>query len=146
MSSRIRALRDGHLLLALAAAVPVCLVIGWEQPSPDPGWVVRAPWHFLLYAAVHPVLEEVVFRGLVQETIAKRTGLRYGPLSAANLLTSLLFAAAHLLGSASWLAAGTFLPSLVFGYFRERHDSLASPIALHAFYNSCALLLLPQAW
>lgn len=118
------------------------MVLAWLQGKPaDP-----ARWHldlriFLLYVAVHPLLEEIAFRGLIQETLLRRLPYRFGPLSAANLITSLLFAATHFGTRESWLAAAIFVPSLVFGYFRERHDSLASPIVLHAFYNAAALLL-----
>ena len=103
--------------------------------------MLREPWTFALYAIVYPVLEELAFRGLIQGELLKRLRAQAGPLSSANALTSALFAAAHVVLRPSWLAASTFAPSLVFGYFRERHGSLVSPIVLHVTYNAGFLLL-----
>jgi membrane protease YdiL (CAAX protease family) len=33
-----------------------------------------------------------------------------------------------------------FVPSLVFGHFRERHESLVTPMLLHSFFNLTYLL------
>jgi uncharacterized protein len=91
----------------------------------------------LLLVLVVPVLEELVFRGLVQGALLERwPRQRLGPLSAANALTSFLFAVSHLVYRAPLWAAAVFVPSLVFGYFRERHGTLASPILLHCWYNA----------
>ncbi len=48
---------------------------------------------------------------------------------------------AHLAAQAPALAAATFCPSLVFGYFRDRYDSIAPGAALHVFYNAGWFLL-----
>ena len=42
--------------------------------------------------------------------------------------------------SAGW-AAAVIAPSLIFGYFRERHRQVCSAIILHAAYNACYLLM-----
>jgi len=107
------------------------------MPSVDLTWPLRAPVPFLLSAVVYPVLEEIVFRGGVQTYLLGRPRLgrcRFG-ISGANVLTSLVFSLFHLVAHAPLWALAVFVPSLVFGYFRERHDSLKSPIALHVFYN-----------
>ncbi|WP_158608506.1 JDVT-CTERM system glutamic-type intramembrane protease MrtJ [Stagnimonas aquatica] len=108
----------------------------WHWQSPDLKTV-------LLVLIFHPLVEELAFRGAIQEALLRRLPVGFGPLSFANLVTSLLFAAMHLGSRAAWLAIATFIPSLVFGYFRERHGSLLSPIVLHMVYNGMALLLLP---
>lgn len=104
--------------------------------------MTRTPGTFVLLVAVYPILEELVFRGLIQGELLRRLPQRRGPLTLANVITSLVFAAAHLLLRPSWFAAGTFPVSLVFGYFRERTGGLAAPMALHMFYNAGFLLLL----
>ncbi len=91
---------------------------------------------FLLAA----VLEEVIFRAGVQEMLLRRmdtaTGLpRYLGLSAANLLTALLFAAAHAWTRSLWLAVGTLAPALLLGWLYERRRKLWPCIALHAGFN-----------
>ena len=94
------------------------------------------PWLLLSSVLVYPILEEVVFRGLILEAISARTvGRRIGLVTFANLLTSLLFVAAHFIYHPWNWALVVFFPSLVFGYMKERHQSLWPPIILHVFYN-----------
>jgi membrane protease YdiL (CAAX protease family) len=82
------------------------------------------------------VLEEIVFRGLLQELVRDLLSrAMYGPLTVANLLTSLCFTGAHFFHP-PLEAALVFFPSLVFGFFKERTDSLVAPVLLHAFYNA----------
>lgn len=112
------------------------------QPEPQWGWPLVAPLAYLLPVVVYPVLEEIVFRGLLQELVHDYISPRcFGPLSVANLLTSLLFTAMHFLYHAPLWAALVFLPSLVFGFFKDRTGRLIAPILLHGFYNAGFLLL-----
>ncbi len=108
-------------------------------------WSLDCPWLFLKLVLVIPILEELVFRGLVQEYIGQHTQTRWGLLSVANLITSLLFTAMHFLFHAPLWAVAVIFPSLLFGYFRERHASLVTPIILHVFYNLGYFLLFPYA-
>jgi len=85
---------------------------------------------------VYPILEEIVFRGFILEWLIKWTKRRhYGILTQANVLTSGLFILAHLIYQPWPWALLVFFPALVFGYMKERHDSLLPPIFLHSFYN-----------
>ena len=91
---------------------------------------------WLMLIILYPVLEEFVFRGLVLEWLHKRLARRrLGLLSLANLLTSVLFVAVHFIAQPWYWALLVFFPSLVFGYMKERHNSLISPIILHSTYN-----------
>lgn len=127
---------DPLLWIALAAGPVVWVGMAWLlAPELDPAWPLAAPGIFLLGVVAYPVLEEVVFRGLIQDWIGRKLRHKLGPISLANVLTSLLFAMAHLLRQPWHWATLVFIPSLVFGYFRERHATLGTPILLHAFYN-----------
>ena len=97
---------------------------------------------FLSLVVLPPVVEETVFRGFLF------TGLltKFKPLRAA-VLTSVLFAAAHLqFGSGApllWVAGiDTFVLSLVLCYLRYKTDSLWPGIFLHALKNAIAFLTL----
>ncbi|MFK8075994.1 MAG: JDVT-CTERM system glutamic-type intramembrane protease [Granulosicoccus sp.] len=92
----------------------------------------------LLSAFAYPILEELVFRGAVQSALLSRGQLyrSFAGVTVACLITSLLFAAAHLVRHPPLWAALIFVPSLVFGWARDRHQSLYSPIALHITYNA----------
>jgi membrane protease YdiL (CAAX protease family) len=97
---------------------------------------------FLSLVVLPPIAEETVFRGFVY------TGIRnkIKPISAA-LLTSLLFAVAHLqFGSGRpllWVAGlDTFILSLVLCYLREKTGSLWPGVLLHGLKNSIAFISL----
>lgn len=126
---------DRHFALAVLAAIPVwlalALTLGERMRSPS-GW---AAWASLVL--VQPVLEEFVFRGVLQGQLLRLTGARrLGPLTVANLLATIGFAAMHLIAQPPGWALAVAVPSLVFGHLRERFGSVAPAIAMHALYNA----------
>ncbi len=135
---RPRFWRDPLFFVALAAALTYWLglyLLTGRQP--DLGWPLREPWRFVYPALLYPLVEELVFRGLIQDLAHQH--LRpwsLGPLTHANILTSLLFTALHFFSHPPLWAAAVLAPSLVFGLFKDRSGRLAAPILLHAFYNS----------
>ena len=139
--SRLR--QDPLFLLAMFAGPAAWSILYLVlQPEPQWGWPLALPLQYLLPVVVYPLLEEIVFRGLVQELVHEYISAQsLGPLSVANLLTSLLFTGMHFLYHAPLWAALVFLPSLVFGFFKDRTGKLAAPIVLHGFYNAGFLLL-----
>ena len=105
-------------------------------------WPLRQPGLFLMPALVYPVLEEIAFRGLLQELVREHVSrASLGPLSYANLLTSVVFTALHFIYHPPLWAALVLLPSLVFGFFKDRTGALAAPVLLHVFYNAGFLWL-----
>ena len=64
-----------------------------------------------------------------------------GPLSGPNLLTSVAFTGLHILLRPGWFTLGVVVPSLVFGYFRDRYEGIVPAILLHIFYNAGFFLL-----
>ena len=93
---------------------------------------------FLMVVIVYPVLEEFVFREALQGALLIRPpfAASLAGISLASVVTSTLFALAHLAQQPPVWAAMVFLPSLIFGWAKERHGTLASPIALHMVYNA----------
>jgi membrane protease YdiL (CAAX protease family) len=127
--------RDPHAQWALWAAVPV-----WAGLALTVGPLMRAPagpWAWVMLVGLVPAAEELVFRGLVQGQLLRLgAGRRLGPVSIANVLTSLGFGMAHLWSQPPGWALATVLPSLVFGHLRERLASVWPAVALHALYNA----------
>ncbi len=127
---------DALFWLALAIA-PVSwwlmLQLGVARRNEALSW-----WPVLMIVLINPVLEEIVFRGAVQGWLQQQRVLqhRWGAISLANVLCSVLFASLHLFRQAPLWAALIFLPSLVFGWAKERHTTLLSPILLHMTYNA----------
>ncbi len=147
-------LRLGTLMVAatgnrpsLPTAVALAILAGpsfwlffwsWLRPELHLSWPLHAPGRFLLAALVYPVLEEMVFRGGVQGALL---GWPWGRrscvgITGANLATTLSFALFHLFAHTPGWALAVILPSLVFGYFRDRTGRLGTSIGLHIWYNA----------
>ena len=126
--------------LACTAAMLFWLGVNLFQLLPD-GGETKTLQYLLFVILVFPVLEEIVFRGLIQESIQKLlennhfNNLFVWRISYANLYTSLIFSALHLWSQPFIWAAAILLPSLIFGYFKDRYQSLQPSILLHIFYN-----------
>ncbi len=140
---------DPHLIASLLAAVPVWAALGlWAGP-----WL-RAPagaWGWFSLVLLMPLLEEWVFRGLLQTQLLHVTAVngqprRWGPISWANGLTTLAFVALHLVAQPPAWALAVALPSLVLGHLRERLHSVWAAIGVHVAYNAGFALtaLLPR--
>lgn len=136
--------RDSVFLLLLALGPIVWLsMIGLFAFQPLPRHAIRSP-AFLSFALWQPLFEELLFRGIVQGHLLQSMARQktWLGLSTANLLTSFLFSLAHLAGhSVSWSLL-VFVPSLCFGFVRDRFGSVYPSFALHAFYNAGYFLLI----
>ena len=109
-------------------------------------WVLGSQFHvrdpvtpLLLLSLVvwQPLVEELLFRGVLQGLLLRTTAgatKRWG-LSVANLVTSLVFVLVHLVNQPATWAIGVFVPSLVFGLFRDRSGSVWPPLVLHIVFN-----------
>ncbi len=134
-----RLIRDRQFGAAFIAA-PIFWGALWfyAAPRPEWGWPLTAPTQFLLLVVVYPVLEELVFRGALQGWLRSRgwgmTGWKH--VTVANAITSVAFTLAHLSVNRCTCLLLCFVPSLIFGYFRDRYDQLHASIVLHVFYNA----------
>ena len=124
-------------LLSLAG-VFVGILLGRQADSGDPE--LLAVQTILWVVLVYPFLEELVFRGGLQGWLL--TWLRYaiGPITLANVLTSLAFALTHVMVWGHTAAALVFVPSLAFGWTRDAHGSVAGAVVMHALWNAAFLL------
>jgi membrane protease YdiL (CAAX protease family) len=122
------------LVLAMQAVLPDRL----QQPHALLNWFaeVSVVWQGLIFisaAVLAPLLEELLFRGLVQSMLRRYLG----PWSAV-LVASGLFALTHreLQNIPALFALG-----VVLGYNYERTGRLTPPIVIHALFNGMILLL-----
>lgn len=124
---------------ALLAAPVFCLLyVGiFQQKTEDLYWLLNDAESFFFLILLYPVVEELTFRGVIQEYLAKKTEQwrSFLSLSVANLLTSLLFVLMHFVHHEPIWAVLVFFPSLLFGYFKEKFDRIIPSIVLHMFYN-----------
>ena len=110
----------------------------YDKHSIDVSWVLAAPMLFVMVVLIRPILEEIVFRGLLQGWLIKqrRWESKIVHISYANIITSLIFAALHLLAHPPIMALLVLLPSIIFGYFRDRyHGWLIPSVILHSYFN-----------
>jgi uncharacterized protein len=135
--------KDPLFLLALGAALLFWIIMA-RYVTLHPITAREAlSFRFLFLVLLQPVAEEVLFRGFLQSQWRETDwGKRsWHALSAANGLTSFLFMFGHFFSHPPQWAIAVFFPSLIFGYFRDRHDSLYPSIFLHIFYNAGYFLL-----
>ena len=97
---------------------------------------------FVSLVILPPLTEEILMRGMLYTSLRKV--MKFG---VAALLTSAIFASAHLSEAASggplWIAAiDTFTLSLVLCYLREKTGSLWPGITLHGIKNGIAFVAL----
>lgn len=121
---------------ACAAAVVVCLglalalgMVGWAPKWPDSGWL----W-LINNALLVTLAEEALFRGYVQQRLARCWRDRPWGATAALLVAALLFGLAHYAGGWQWvLLAG--VAGVAYG-LAYRHGGLAAAVLAHLGLNA----------
>ncbi len=134
--------RDPYIWCAFGAGLIVWLIM-WLLGIPVTGAHRLTAVTLVLSVLVYPILEELVFRGFLQEWLLTRPQLKrsIAGLTGANLVTSVLFAALHLLSQTPVWAGLILFPSLVFGWLRDRYQSVLPGMLVHMFYNAGLLSL-----
>lgn len=132
---------DKLFYLALAAAPFALIAMSWLLPTWHHDLHISAPLA-LSVILWQPLVEELLFRGVVQGQFRNKPWARreIAGMSLANIVTSILFTLAHFIHHAPAWAALVMVPSLTFGYFRDRHAQVYPALILHAAYNGCYLL------
>ncbi|GEA52228.1 hypothetical protein VIN01S_30320 [Vibrio inusitatus NBRC 102082] len=101
-------------------------------------------WQVLvLVVLITPLIEELLFRGILQGRLLK---LNWGSqhlfgFTVANSSSSIVFTGFHFISHDPIWALSVLIPSLLFGYFRDRHNSVYPSIALHMFFNAVYFIL-----
>ncbi len=133
---------DRLFYVALIAAPLLLLFLDAILPSWSSG--IRLQFSIMLLLVMwQPLVEELLFRGVIQRQLSKCTWGQsaFLGLSVANFTTSLLFVTAHLTYHAPAWAAAVMVPSLLFGYFRDRYGHILPSLLLHAAFNGSYLLV-----
>lgn len=125
-------LNDGKLP---AAASGHKLLSAFREQSGD-------PWAWVMMGAVivlGPIVEEVIYRGLLQSAALKLSGNLWVSL----LLTSAIFTAAHSPGgTVPWYGLpALFVLSIGMGLAFEKTGRLGVPIVMHSLFNALNVVL-----
>ena len=124
-------LSDKPYLIALLLPFPI-----WIYFSDMKGINYLSSNEVLMLLILFPITEELFFRGIIQPIIHKKFSKTWHSISAANVLTSLLFSFSHLFNHNPFWALSTFLPSMIFGWSKDRYNTLLAPLMLHCYYNA----------
>lgn len=130
-------LKDWQLLLVLIASLLIGVGMWSLMPKGFTADIVASPLLLMNTLLFFPVVEELLFRGVIQPVLLQRRLLaicHYG-VSRANIITSILFVGLHFFNNSAGWALAVMLPSLTLGYMRERYQNLIVPVLLHSFFN-----------
>lgn len=115
------------------------------------GMAASAPLRDIAVLSLVSIAEEIVFRGAMQPALSRAFDrrdrlLRW--LTAGNVATSIVFAAAHLWNHPPLLALAVFPVSLVYGVARETSGRVWPTALLHVYFNLLlyAASILSVAW
>ena len=130
----------------VVAHVPFTVPEAWR--GVEPVFALRLPPNFALFALdtflVVALPEELFYRGYLQTKLREawpRGRMFLGArLGAAFWVTAVLFALGHLVQRQPW-RLGVFFPALLFGWMRERTNSLTGAMLFHGLANLTAAIL-----
>jgi len=118
--------------LSSAASRQAPTILG-TQPRGDFGWAVVV----LLAVVGAPLVEELLFRGLIQGAFSRRTGA-----VPAIFITALIFSFAHIFNEGPAAPLLIFPSGMILGYLRYRTGRLAAGMIAHATFNASLFLVL----
>lgn len=133
----------------------VIILLGWLAPNMLPKLLAQAPWQMPSFnvallngAIVAPLVEEILFRGVLQgyfTVLWPAVWLERLPLTAAVLLSALLFSLWHFPSPWAWVQSlGSVKPYLHFtgglslSILRERTESIWPGVIIHLAGNLSA--------
>ena len=134
---------------AIVFGVPIAwaltILVNHLSSAPPPPEVSFRPWMTFLYFVVGAAIqEEIIFRGLLQTTLARQFPAMLSffgtSLSYAAIIVALLFGLIHLKINPI-TAAAAFVLGLLSGELRHRSGSLLPAILVHAVFNAFAAIL-----
>ncbi|MCP4707257.1 MAG: CPBP family intramembrane metalloprotease [Planctomycetes bacterium] len=156
---------SGLVLITLQVTLTICQAAGYEEVQKHETLqrlMENPPWQNTLLLVViavigAPLMEELLFRGIIQTYLIRFFGWAFGPMKPPSLyddderwenpatsyrwlgivLTGVLFATTH----TDWQHQPALLVLAVcLGYIYERRKNLLIPILVHSMFNSISVL------
>lgn len=142
LSYRPRFVWDAHLTTILVGSVLAGIVLWYVLPQGFAQGIAASPLAVVNILLLYPIIEELLFRGVIQGALLNHTILmtRHLGISRANLMTSMLFVGLHLVNHSPVWALAVLLPSLTLGHIKERYSTMLWPILLHILFNGIYLV------
>lgn len=94
-------------------------------------------YNVILFLFASPLLEEFIFRGLVQNRINKIAKTSFFlHISYGSIISTLIFVFVHFIASGyNYVNFLVFFPSLFLGYLYDKYNTLKLPVLFHSFFN-----------
>lgn len=124
----------GGLLVVVSGVViePLLMLFPTEAYDGVQQTIGLGSWAILSSIVAAPILEEILFRGVIFESCAERWGKGVG-----LVVSALLFGVIHIIPVQ---VINAFVVGLILGYVYLRTRSLVSVIIIHAFNNAIAYI------
>ena len=133
--------RDFRFTVAILAGIVVLFLVHEWVPvfSSTPVLHLKLLISVLIW---QPLIEELLFRGIIQGQLSRQGWGQHAlfNITIANVVTSVLFVALHMFNNSPVWSLTIFIPSLVYGYFRDRFNSVYPSMLLHSSYNAMVVL------
>lgn len=131
--------------ISFAAAILAGIAVVWLLHDWMPVFSSNLTLHWKLLVSIliwQPLIEELLFRGIIQGQLSRQQWGQQAlfKITAANIVTSILFVAVHMLNNPPIWSLTIFIPSLLYGYFRDRFNSVYPAMILHSAYNGTVIL------
>ena len=126
-------LKDAIFYLALSASIPLKILIVllnlYVKTYPN------LSIYFILFLLFISFSEELFFRGFLMPVFSSFIKGKFWFFSYSNIIVSFIFSISHIFLHNIFWSALVFFPSLIYGYFREKYESILPPVVLHFVYN-----------
>lgn len=133
--------RDAQFYAAVIAGIIALWLVYDFVPVFTTGIAIQ--WPLLISILLwQPFVEELLFRGIIQGQLYRQEWAQQAilKLTVANIVVSVLFVVMHLIGNPAIWSLAIFMPSLLFGYFRDRYNSVYPSMILHSAYNTMVVI------
>ncbi len=133
-----------HIAIALALGLLLGIAAAWStghthEAGPLTGLSIPVWLSFVYFGAGAPIQEEIIFRGLLQSTLARSLAPQSPSGHAAPLIVAVLFGAIHIVvGPVTAICA--FVLGMVAGELRHRSGSVMPAVVVHALFNFCGIV------
>lgn len=133
-----RSIAECLALTTVVLAGLTVVAMNWPGETLPRASSLNRTFNMLLSGTAAAIIEEIFWRGWVQPLLK-----RWMPALLAVVIAAALFGASHLILSPKWLSFATFLPGILMGLLKERHNSLATPTLFHFLGNVWAIWFYP---
>ena len=130
LNSNLKWAKDPFFYMTLFLSLPVKMIIVLLNPFSRP-----FSFLFLIYLLIPAFSEELFFRGLLIPIFSASLKGKIWFISYSNIVVSIIFSISHIFTHNIFWSTLVFFPSLVYGYFREKHNNIFPSIVLHFIYN-----------